>query len=57
MAIGVHCKNCVHYEKCNAERIKMGIKTYVESLVDCDGYKKRTYPLNDLKAEKNNGRV
>ena len=37
-ANAVYCKNCVHHAECNAKRKEYGIRTFVEGLVDCDGY-------------------
>lgn len=36
--IAVYCKDCIHHEECNAARVAHGIITFVEGLVDCDGY-------------------
>lgn len=38
MAKAVYCKDCIHHEECNAKRKEMGIVTFVEGLVDCEGY-------------------
>lgn len=38
MAKAVYCKDCIHHEECNAKKKEMGIVTFVEGLVDCDGY-------------------
>ena len=38
IATAVYCKNCVHHAECNAKRKEYGIRTFVEGLVDCDGY-------------------
>lgn len=38
MANAVYCKDCVHHEECYARMKELGIKVYVEGLVDCDGY-------------------
>lgn len=37
----VYCKDCIHHEECNAARVAFGIVTFVEGLVDCDGYEKK----------------
>lgn len=34
----VYCKDCIYHEECNAARVALGIRTFVEGLVDCDGY-------------------
>lgn len=35
----VYCKDCIHHDECNAKRKEMGIVTFVEGLVDCEGYR------------------
>ena len=41
MAVGVYCENCVHHSECNAKRKEYGIVTFVEGLVDCNGYEEK----------------
>lgn len=43
MANGVYCKHCVHEPECYSAMKKHGIVTYVEGLVDCNGYQEVEY--------------
>lgn len=37
----VFCINCIHHDECYAAIKAHGIRTFVQNLVDCDGYEEK----------------